>query len=68
MLDLGFTTSDLRGRLILFLLRDKWAPNRDHIPIEIRVDLSPPSQRSSKKFTLKKAEWDSIIVRSKEGQ
>ena len=42
MLDLGFATAGLRGRLISFLPRDEWAPTRDHIPIEIRMDFPRP--------------------------
>ena len=68
VLDLRFATANLRGRLISFLPRDEWAPTRDHIPIKIRMDLPPPPQRSSKRFTLKKAKCNSKIMRIREGQ
>ena len=44
VLDLGFATANLRGRLIPFLPRDEWTLTRYHIPIEMRMDPPPPPE------------------------
>ena len=60
VIDLAFATQELAGRVMTYRPRDEWALTKDHIPIEIRLDLMPPALRRSNRFAIKKAEWGKI--------
>jgi hypothetical protein len=60
VLDLGFATRDMVDQVMAYRPRDDWALTKDHIPIEIQIDVEPPRKPTPKGFALFKATRDYI--------
>ena len=60
VIDLAFATPEIAERVMAYRPRDDWALTKDHIPIEMRLDLGVPARRRSERFAIKKANWEKI--------
>jgi len=61
VIDLGFASTQLAERILMYNPRGEWAETQDHYPIEIRINIETPRLRQNDRFAIKKADWEEII-------
>jgi hypothetical protein len=68
VIDLTFASADVQSTLHWCGPRDEWAVTQDHLPIDIRFEISLPPQPESRRFALGKLDVNGLAAYLKDTQ